>query len=384
MAVDMVSIKKKKGEIEIEELSGTLSGLESLSTEQAPTCPLMLCIDGKGVIHKSFENIEEEEASLVGKMLPNAHPKDFYLQRIKDDDGKWWVSMSRKELIDGILKELSDSGWFIHDLVLGNFNLMTSIPALEKDNIEALNDEENQYQLNDTAITKISAKPEDGAVEKFSVSGKDISTPELIAMGNALQYYVADNRIQRAEYELIPRHTNEFFHKRLFTSAGRAVLGVFMLTLLISFLTFDHYNKKYNEVANEVRQNEVMLYELDELKNELKLKEEFISGSGFVNASHISYYADQLALTLPGSIRLQQLLINPVVKKKNEKEKTTFEFNQIMVSGKTTENLDLNSWIKLIKSKPWAEEVEIVDFAQGKSKNGGSFEFKITVNNKFA
>jgi Tfp pilus assembly protein PilN len=381
-AFQLVSIARKKKEIEIETVNETVNSIDNLPADEAGKLPLCISIDGKGILHKLLEiETDTEDAQLVGKMLPNAHPKDFYLQRIALSNGKTWVSMARKTVVDDMLNQLAAKGWFPHDIILGNFALVTAAAALESESTElTFHDEESTVLVQNNELTALKAKADEQPMTEHALGEKKVSTAGLVAMGNAIQYYLSDPRIARPSPDMITEKTNAFFHKRLFVQMGWAALAFFMLTLLISFLTFDHYSKKYQEVASEVRQHEAMFTQLQQLKEEFKLKQHFIAQSGFVNASHISYYADQIALTLPKSIKLEQLTINPPAKRKKENEALSFQFNEINVTGFTHENLDLNSWIKQLKAQDWVKEIVIVNLLQGKSKNGGTFTFRIKVN----
>jgi Tfp pilus assembly protein PilN len=381
LILQLVTIAKKKKEIEILKVGEVFHSIQTLPVDQASQLPLFISLDGKGVLHKSLEiTTTTTNAELVGKMLPNAHPKDFYLQRSAINEHKAWVSMARKELVDGLLQQLNELGWYPHDFLLGNFSLLTASTALEKEQQPAaFIDEEVHMELNDKGFVALTSTKDEYLPQRFSISGKTLDTPALVAMGNAIQYYLPNPYIHRPVYATVTEHANDFFHKRLFSKLGWTALGTFMMVLLINFLTFDHYSTKHQEVATTVRQNEAMLVQLQQLRSELQAKKNFIAASGFVNASSISYFADQLALTLPKSIKLQQIVINPPIKKRKEGEPISFEFNEIRVVGITNENLDLNAWIKQIKTKKWVKEVSIVDFIQGKRKNGGAFEFNIKV-----
>ena len=377
----LVTIEKKKKELDLAEINCELEQIADLQTQLTVAIPLMVSLDGKGIIHKQVELSGKEESNeLLGKVLPNAHPNDFYLQKTQLENNTYWVSIARKEFVDQLLKDISATGCYVHDLLLGPFSLHTAMIAMDNEpQPDVIVDETTEIHFSGKEISGMVSSAENNAQPTYLVSGHSMNSAGLIAFGNAFQYFLKDVKIVRPFYQLVHEKANDFFQRRLFRIGGVSLLSFFLLALLINFLIFDHYNSAYQTLISNVHQNEAQLEKLNTLKQEVQRQKEFIKESGFTNASKISFVADQLAESVPRSIQLIHLAINPVVRKKKAADKTAFLFNEIQLTGKTTESVELNEWIKLTKSKPWVKEVNIIDFNREKKKSTAFFELQIIV-----
>ena len=103
-----------------------------------------------------------------------------------------------------------------------------------------------------------------------------------------------------------------------------------------------------------------------------------MSQLGILDASRTSYYSDQIAATVPTSIQLTELSINPLEKKlrKGEQE-MVFQTNLIQVSGRAKRSTHLNNWIKTLKKYDWIKSVSILNYTQDNARVSGEFNIAI-------
>src|ERR1035437_3812148 len=78
--------------------------------------PLVLSIDGYGIIHKLVDSKDGDET--ITKILPNAKLSDLYIQKIDQGEaGKVIFSVSRKEKINEIIDSFNELGLYPYDII---------------------------------------------------------------------------------------------------------------------------------------------------------------------------------------------------------------------------------------------------------------------------
>ena len=160
---------------------------------------------------------------------------------------------------------------------------------------------------------------------------------------------------------------------------GFSMVSLFFLVVMINLFVSNAYEKTHNELQFKVNGKKKYVEELASLNEELKIKEQFVQSSGVARASKISYYTDQIALSVSEAIQLNQLFVNPLEKRINKAEDINFNYNSIKITGTVSRSIELNNWVKTLKNYGWVADINIISFIQDNYKKAGEFEIEVSI-----
>jgi Tfp pilus assembly protein PilN len=116
---------------------------------------------------------------------------------------------------------------------------------------------------------------------------------------------------------------------------------------------------------------------LNNLKGELENKEQYIVDRGFLEPSRLSYYCDRIARSVPVSIELNRMRINPITGKLKTGEDVEMQKGVITIQGLSSDNIVLNSWIGSLKQMPCIQSIRLENYVRKKSNEPGLFSLII-------
>ena len=353
----------------------TLHELVKENTKKLPVC---FSVGGKGVIHKKVKYDEyTKEQELLNQVLPNASLNDFYLQQFFINTNECWVSIIRKDLLDSLIAEIETSGLFGIQVYLGPFVLECTIPLIDK---PLLLTATHELLIENGNIVQMDSLGSVSGGEEYLIEGESVNSHELIAFATALTHFIPSGRLTTISAGKVSEIKDEFLNKNKYTAVGFSMLVLFFLITIVNMLVSNSYRDANNELQYQVNSKQKYVAELATLKDELKIKEQFVHNSGIARASKISYYADQIALSIPETIQLDRLFINPLEKRITKAEDILFNYNKIKVRGTVNRSIELNNWVKKIKQYEWTGDINIISFVQDNLKTAGEFEIEININ----
>ncbi|PCJ87273.1 MAG: hypothetical protein COA57_04905 [Flavobacteriales bacterium] len=371
-------LKRNKEVLDIESSRAFVKDISELKVKTGSNVPVCIAINGKGIIHKKIEVVENDtEDTLIGKVLPNARVSDFYIQKVNSTENQAFVSIIRKNVIDELLQKFKDEEYFVTDMFIGPFHLSGIANLL--DNTANINIAGHALSLEHGMVTDYIAEENTNSEKNIRLGKEIIESKAVIAFAAAFQYFVA-NVSKEFSIPAVEIEKEEFKHQRIFQIGGWTVLSLFFAALLINFVLFDHYNSKAQELQIQSFQNKDQLLAIEKLRAELKQKQEFLNQMGLLEPSRTSYYADQISLDLPETIQLIQLFIHPMEKKIAQgKKEIVFATKTLSVSGVAKKSTQLNDWLKVLKSKDWIKGVSIINYSQDDRYEPGKFDLEITM-----
>jgi Tfp pilus assembly protein PilN len=357
---DWVVINKSKGQVQIktkDSFSGSLTDLyEKIPKEH----PLLLSIDGRGILIKAWEHQHESSQVVFRELFPQARYPEFFVQ-MHASSAKNWLSVCRKESMDELLQALKKKGISLIDLKFGPFHL-EFIRNLT-------NEDEDLWQLPNrniiwegSSIASIAAD-ENYTDRYFRLGDEELSGAYLNSFAHGLAILANQQNLNQELPEIIA-HREQYKFKLLIQKTGWGILGFFLVLLLINYLVFTSYNKQLNVAQALYQSNLKTISHLEQLTQELKLKEGLALKVGMNNRQELSVIADRLASSLPAYITLSSLDINPVNKKQRSMDVPDLDKNKIVISGELNNSVRLYAWIEILKSFPWILAVEVVNLEQ--------------------
>lgn len=352
--------------------------IEELAKENSKKLPIYLSLNGKGIIHKKVKTHEKTTPQeLLNQVLPNANLKEFYLQQSIISKSECWVSVVRKELIDGLIKQITTLNLFVIQIYLGPFILENVTTIIATNSLLTTTQE---ITLENNHINHIDGLGSVAGGEEYTIDGEQVNSHELIAFSSAFSHFIPSRNIVPINCEEIANIQQEHLYKNKYTVVGFSMILFFFIITITNVFISNSIESASNELQYQITSNQQYYDELAHLKTALATKEQFIQNSGVAKAAKISFYADQIALTVPNSIQLDRLFINPLTKRINKAEDIHFTYNSIKISGVVNRSIELNNWIKELKTYEWVNDINIISFIQDNLKTPG--EFEITVNIK--
>jgi Tfp pilus assembly protein PilN len=375
-------LKNKKNTVEPAQAGEGIASLEDLQ-KIIGNIPVLLTVNGKGIINKKISITEQDtDKTILGKILPNANPLDFYLQYTLPFDKIQIASVIRKNQLDEVIQEIGRLKMDLVSCTIGPFIVSAIAPLMEHYSSGSFKMKGQNYELELSDGLIADYKPvesEETVLTEILIAENKVNDKVLIAFAAAMSYYTGQNNILNT-IPAVNDMAGEYRQKRLFMVSGWSVLAFFLLTLLCNFFFYNNYSELQNRLSAKVYQNRDQLENYEKLNTDFTTKKAFLEKAGLLSVSRTSFYTDQLALDLPASILLTGLNVNPFEKKTNNmEEEISFLQNQVKVTGICKKSLELNEWIKLIQKKSWVKEVVLVNYTSEKSSTIGDFIINVKI-----
>lgn len=364
-----IVLERKKEGIEIKDTIET-DNLLSLKDTLDKNLPLVLSLNGKGIISREISNAQLNDQEIIRTLLPGASANDFYLSRRNLSNGGAWATIVRRETLDKAVKEILKEGFFISEVFIGPV-VRDALVNLVGNEIVKTSQYLYTYQANQLNGIQINT----GEVEDIRV-GEDVVQGQFIpSFSLAFSYLLGleGGDVKTPDTEL---SNSELWHKNVFYYGGITALIVFFSILLVNFFLFDHYRDKLSMLQGSAELNKSEYQKLTELEAKVKEKSTFIESTGLDGGSKTSFYADRIASTVPKSISLKVLDLNPLGSKVKGGEQILFKQRSIVVDGLCVKSTELNEWIKSLKGFDWVKGVELRDY-KGANSSGGEFKLEI-------
>lgn len=374
MDLHLVLLEKVKNSIQFKQIETFVEDFESLKNVLSTEIPLVLILDGKGILHKKITQIPAEVEAIPKAVLPNANPDDFCFQVIDNEEFSW-VSLGRKEAVNAILNQLKNLGFSVVQLGFGVFSAQHLLPLLEEQKA-TLNLGYSQISFSENKIQDLQKNTEVFPTTLFLA---DDPLPNLVlpAAGAAFQQ-ILNIPHQIYNTELTEKAAEDFRYQHWFKLFGWTLLiGIFAI-LLINFIAFSGLDAKIKNQEIELAYHRQQLQKLDTLKNQYEEKAGFFNQNQLLENSKISFYADEIAASMPSGIQLLDLDIFPSKATQQQRREKLFLFDKkiIYIKGTSRRSPILNEWIKVLEAMDWVEKVKVLPYSEAKG-GVGTFELEL-------
>ncbi|OFY82848.1 MAG: hypothetical protein A3F72_01820 [Bacteroidetes bacterium RIFCSPLOWO2_12_FULL_35_15] len=382
--INLVVLKKEKTNIITEKQKEGIKDFDELATHIDPKLPLVVLLNGKGIIHKKVTFVENDTAAtLLNKVLPNAKLTEFSIQQTPINSTQVFVSVIRTNVLNDIIEELSKrkltaiSGFFLGPFVITDLLPLMDNKMIVKDHFQVGN---FLLQIQEQQITEITNTSEDKSGDSILIGDDRIPLKLVFPFAAALSYFILNNESQGIVDSIgIDNLKQEFKQKKKFEFRGWALLIATLLVLLVNYFVFDNYWSKSNKITAELAINQSAIERYDTLKKEFAQKKEFLEQNGLLENSRTSFYIDRLAATLPSAIQWTEVNVHPLKKKQTneEEQELFFEKKSIMITGNCQRSTVLNDWMKEIKKANWISNVNLLNYSQDNANDDGEFLLEI-------
>lgn len=343
------------------------SDINDFKKEEILKFPVVLTIEGKGVLHKFTETSSDKIK--LRNIIPNIKEEDFYINYTPNANGTW-VSIVRKDVVSKILEDKGVSIDNIVDLYLGP----TAIQWLTKMSNELpsfVGGSELTYQNNQLQSIR---KSSEGHLKNRLIFGADIEFNKHLSFIGALVSFSKKNSFHKNEFWT--KNTSTLKDKKTFQNTLKLTLAILLLVFMGNMVFNQILNGTYNEKAALALKNTDLVNQSVALQEEEDLRKEFIEKLGLEVNPQFAVFSDEIGETVPQSIQLSRLIVNPLKKAIRKKKLIEFKKEIIEIGGFCKSSQVCNEWVQELRTLNWVKKIELVEFKFNKDNIG---EFIIEV-----
>lgn len=382
--VNVIELVRRKDNIEIIKTVKNLSfDFETLKNNVSTKLPVVLVLSGKGIVNKKIgHGVDETDTTIFSKAFPNIKQSDFSVQYSYIDDVHSFLSLARQDMVHDMLNKFKQNGFSVIKLYLGIFPINFSIPLLNNiPNQDGFVICTNNYELviKNGFIESIQSSTNKPKSNNIAIGLENINSENLVSYSAALSYFMGDISQVRLVESMVNKNGEEFKEKNLFQTMGKLMLACLISILLVNYFLFNYYYTKKNDLSARISSQINEINKVDTLKAELQKKRTFLNRSGFLSDSKTSFYADRIAASVPDGILLDEMNIEPLLKKAESDTTNIMAFKQdvILLSGTAKSSAYVGDWMKKLKKNDWVKNAELVSYDQDKELNEGRFNIEL-------
>lgn len=332
---------------------------------------IALSFSGVGVLNKDFSEATRDEN--IKRFFPENNQDDIYGFET-DFRSVTGLSICRKETIDSITRNEVFKNLPIVAVQIGSYiaSMLWNLELTENHHISI---NQATLELIDNNSFSLSTGNKDGNTS-INLGDEQVGYEYVLAYVSALNVHlgtITGNFIGNIPKDI----QSDYKFKKIIDSTRFVVLGILLGILSINFVVFENFRNKNVTIQEQLQLNNGTLVQRDSLRSVLKAKEDFLSYIGN-NRTYFSLMLDEIAGTVPGDIKLNELKINPLIDKARKEEPLEFR-KKIEISGFSKNTLILNQWERKLADISWVKEAEVINFAQNKDRNAGEFLVELTL-----
>ncbi|WP_461788827.1 hypothetical protein [Pedobacter sp.] len=335
--------------------------------------PVALVLSGKGVIHKTLPLTQERTAAALHfrEAFPAIDPKDFYVQQFEQYQAVC-LSISRKNTVDELLAKLIKVGLSIYSISFGAIPTVLIWPLLNSYGDELLFDGHKflleQKQFRSYQIEKDAKSP-----YPIKVASEVVEEEFLVCYASAFQLLLHE-RLEMivAQVPYVEETFVEFIDQSAWKKRSFYFLAILFAALMISFLTFNHFNTANERLFKEVGAQTSSKEQKELLQQDIIKQEQLLKLLNWNGGYNYGYLVNELGSSMPRALALTGMVIGYG----QVDEAKPQEIPYVKVSG-TTDNLTaVNNWVFLLKDKKWVKGAKLLSFQEHEADR---YKFEILI-----
>jgi hypothetical protein len=380
LCYNLCILKKEKNSAKIVLQQENILSLSELKEILKEDLPIFLGINIKGILNRVLDYVPNSKEDALTAVFPSAKEDDFYVQQVETDRNAL-ISVVRKDSVLEVLNAFEAAELWVVNAFVGPFWVEEILPILPA-YVQTIQLGEQVLKIESQHITGLS-KSDSIRQELFSIGEDRVSESLSLALSMAFLAITQPN-IQGVEADLIHEKQTNFYYKKLFHYTALIALAFFFVALFTNYLLFEHYNGQEQSLKMEVSQQQSLLNQRDDLAKKYNDKKMLLGDQLHLGQSKSSYYADQLAATLPSTLQLTNLVLFPSIKEKgysSEESLPRYDNQTIIIEGQCQASVFYNNWKRSLEELDWVASIHNLSYQN--NKNGqGVFKLKITLKNE--
>jgi hypothetical protein len=336
--------------------------------------PVILTISGLGVLFRKIDGVPSADRDqLITQILPNSNPDAFILQYNKNNSGSLFCSLIRKKIVDEICQEFIDFGLFVLDVGIGIFSIAYLITMFEEGTSKVNTQEYKLVFKGEELVDYTKMKNKQNNI--YSLGGLEIEGDYLAGFANVFRFIVL--RVRTCHLALLINQETELKSYKLIRKYVRLFIAAMFVILIANYILQFNLDRKISKADTELFESRELLNEHINLVMLLNKKKEAVSALGISTERFVSVIIDKMGQELPSSVYLSEIIFNPRMKK--AKEGKLFPNNTLVVTGKSSNVKDLNTWISKIEKIEKVKTVKLTDYLFEKKEELAEFNLIITI-----
>lgn len=365
----LLKIKKNKSNLDVLATT-TYDDLESLCKNLDKKVPLLLVVDGKGVLTKKIDLKNETDI----QWIKNLDYSSIHFTSYDTNDNQF-LSFCRKNVAEDCINTFKKKGFQILDFYIGSIISVLLNITLKKSKIFS---NESILNIENDELIEVVKSREDNNLINYEIGNKQISNFHLPLYSATVHLYIKQKSVNKSNSELI--NNEEIIYKKAFDKLGIVMIIGFFIMLLISYFLTQYYTSKNTELNLENVYSNQTFELIQKLEAQKENKINILNETGISSSKFISFYSYEIAKSVSSQINLSEINVFPVENEIKENKKVDFTTKLISIKGSTNNEEALNSWFENVRSFNWIKNLEIVSIKKDK-KNITFFELKITLKN---
>ncbi|WP_264566837.1 PilN domain-containing protein [Flavobacterium sp. N3904] len=365
----VLTVKKKGNKVTIVSMA-SFTEFEDLKKNVDQNLPLLLLVDGKGVLNKAIDFNNEADVS----WYKNIDLNSIYHTSVKGLNIDF-ISFCRKNIIIDTISKFKKNNFEIIDVYLGSFLSALLINSIKKD---AILSNDLLLEFKNEKLHNFEKQVDFAKKENYIIGTETITNIYLPLYATVIDFFIKSKEISKTKIETL--NTDEIIYKKAFKYFGISILVGFLISLLISFFLIQYYTSKNTALNIQNIYTDKNYQQTLNLEKQKENKEKILLESGFSSSKFLSFYSYEIIKIVPQDVSLTVLEITPLTKESKSNQKLIFESNTITVKGETFNEYSFTTWMESLKKMNWLGNFEIISLKKDK-KNKSQFEIKITIKN---
>ncbi|MCE3229882.1 MAG: hypothetical protein K0S32_4433 [Bacteroidetes bacterium] len=370
------SILKNKGKkLELTETGTSKDELKLPKSIEKNKIPLVLVINGKGVILKKISLSENSEASfedLIKSNLPTINPDEFFIQIFRQENFTAFITLCRKEQINNILSTVRDKNYQVANVLIGPPSIIGLQPLWN--NFNSL-----PTSLHKAELTNGFADTFSNSTEKEQVKIEDISFQSDYTLGfsGALSYLMQNPLVETNNEELLAIEKNHKEKNKL-RFIMIVLVAITFTVAAVNVFFYTSYFDKNNKLETELSVYQGKYEQINQLLADYQKKKDLIENAGILNRNKLSEYADKIAKTIPDEVVLSELYFNPKDESEDSEDSLVkFRNKELIIKGNCNKSLIINEWVNVLKMQKFVKDVSLEKFAYNNEGILPNYEIKL-------
>lgn len=338
-----------------------------------------ITLTGRGSLVKKVEIPMEGKGGFLTQLLPNLNVDRFYIQHYKNGSAAF-VSFCTKKLIQSILDLAAAQNIDIVLLTGGPFAVVHILSQLNIYGEELLfNGHLVKYNA-EFEWTDYSYQSGLHPVFQLKIGGEVIEDHFLIAYSTAFQIALYPYLpVINLPVKPLEGKVSELEQKMKFKVRVVGVVILFMAAFSVNEAVINYYDNQNKKLREQVKMSSLNNEMFQKTEIHVRTAEQNLMELGWAKGVSKAWLADQIGVSLPEAIVLDELIINPEESKDSEfAGKPVYKVGKIIVKGDTLIPESVNEWIQKLKKQPWVKDVVLNFFSDVNQED--KQKFVITIN----
>lgn len=326
----------------------SFESLEETLKKADKKIPFIIHVRGAGVLARSVENAPNYKE----RLLVSGREDEFYFNSY-ERSGSVLVSFARKNVIDEFLNPIIALKGFVWALYIG-----PSILPFKLENLQSI---QADYVLSFPSSDQVTISK-----NEQELSEKQVQASYLEAIINYT--YQKNNNPdlfnQGIDEETLKQTKSGYKDYKQFRILGLSILSFFLITLTINYFVVNHLNQVAADYEQEIAGYQENFAIIDRTKQEKQRKLILFQNSGMQSGNLLSYYADEVGMTVPKDIQFTEMELFPLAQQLKPKHKVETDNSKIIIHGITINSKVLDDWMEDLERKEWVQSVEVINYSR--------------------